>query len=59
METFWSKLQDEFWYALSGETLNTHVFHVTVDDPKSMSVQVYCDAPQKNLTLEKARADTD
>ena len=54
----WSKLQDEFWHALSGETLNNHVFYVTVNDPKSTFVQVYCDAPEKKLTLEKARVDT-
>ena len=49
----------KFWILLSsGETLNNHVFHVTVDDPKSMFIQVYCDAPKKKLTLEKARADT-
>ena len=54
----WSKLQDEFWHAPSGETLNNHIFHVNLDDPKSMFVQIYCDAPKKKLTLEKARADT-
>ena len=49
----WSKLQDESWHAPpSGKTLNNDVFHATVDDPKSMFVQVYCDAPQKKLTLE-------
>ena len=52
------KLQDEFWHAPSGETLNNHVFHVNLDDPKSMFIQIYCDAPKKILILEKARADT-
>ena len=32
---------------------------INMDDPKSMFKQVYCGAPQKKLTLEKARADTD
>ena len=36
------KLQDEFWHAPSGETLNNHVFYVTADDPKSMFIQVNC-----------------
>ena len=45
----WLKLQDECWHAPSSETLNNHVFHVTVDDPKSMFIQVCCDAPQKKL----------
>ena len=43
------KTQDEFWHACSGETLNNQVFQVTVDDPKSMFMQVYCDVPQKTL----------
>ena len=34
------------------------VFYVTVNDPKSMFIEVYCDAPEKKLTMEKARADT-
>ena len=53
-----SKLQDEFWHAPSGETLNNHVFHVNLDDPKSMFIQVYCDTPKKKLTIEKAKVDT-
>ena len=54
----WLKLQDELWHAPSGETLNNHIFHVNSDAPKSMFIQIYCDAPKKKLTLEKARADT-
>ena len=45
-------------FGTSGEKLNNHVFHVNSDDPKSMFIQVYCDAPKKKLALEKARADT-
>ena len=48
-----------FWHALSGETLNNHVFPVTVDDPESLFIQVYCGATQKKLSLEKAREDID
>ena len=32
----WLKLQDEFWHALSGETLNNHVFHVRACPYKSI-----------------------
>ena len=45
-------------FCLSGETVKNHVLYVTANDPKSMFVQVYCDAPEKKLTLEKARVDT-
>ena len=48
----WSALQDKFWNAPIGETLNNHVLEVSSEYPTNMSVQFYCDGPQKNSCLK-------
>ena len=52
-----SMLQDKFWNVPTGETLKKHVFEVSSEDPTNMSVQVYCDGPQKNSCLKAKGED--